>query len=197
MSSDAGGPAQPSVVGVEADRDKSAGVTSCATGPADPLPGKSVGPVAHDATPADFCRSGPNGPARASRRAWVVVAVYAAGILIATSVPIPPGLPAPKDSDKLAHFIMYAGLGALFLRAWLLRPPSWEQRGRLAALSILVTVVCCCVFGAVDEWHQQFVGRGTSFADWVADVIGVVIGTLSMVAPLLRRRTEARSDAHV
>ena len=33
---------------------KSAGVASCATGPADPSRGKSAGPVAHDTTPADF-----------------------------------------------------------------------------------------------------------------------------------------------
>lgn len=134
---------------------------------------------------------------RGRGRSWAFVAVYATGILVATSVPVPPGLSAPQGSDKLAHLLMYAGLGALFLWALLEKPAAREQRRRVAALSILTTALACSLFGAADEWHQQFVGRTTSFADWVADAIGVMLGAVSMVWYLLRDRRALRRDWHV
>ena len=136
-------------------------------------------------------------PERGRRWLWACVAVYAAGILVATSVPIPPGLPAPENSDKLVHLLMYAGLSALFSRALFAKPTVREQRRRVAALCILTTFICCCLFGAFDEWHQQFVGRNTSFADWVADAIGVMLGAVCMVWYLLRDRRAWRRNLHV
>jgi VanZ family protein len=123
--------------------------------------------------------------------------VYAAGILVATSVPVPAGLPAPENSDKLVHSLMYAGLGALFLKALLHKPAAREQRRRVAALCILTTFACCSLFGAFDEWHQQFVGRTMAFTDWVADAVGALAGAVGMVWYLQRDRRDVRRTRHV
>jgi len=125
-------------------------------------------------------------PTRAWRLRWVIVVVYTTGIVVGTTVPIPPGLPAPEGSDKLAHLLMYAGLGALFLWAMCTKPARREHARRVAALCILMTFIFCSLFGALDEWHQQFVGRTTSFADWTADAVGVLLGAVGMAGYLRR-----------
>lgn len=43
-------------------------------------------------------------------------------------------------------------------------------------------------FAAVDEWTQQFVGRVTALDDFVADVVGVGIGMITIVVLGLRQR---------
>lgn len=142
--------------------------------------------------------AGPTEPAsQRSRRLWGVVALYATGILVATSVPVPPGLPAPEDSDKLVHLLMYAGLAALVLRALGERLGLREQRRRVAALCFLKAFIGCCLFGAFDEWHQQFVGRTTAFADWVADALGAMLGAACMLWYLSRDRRKSGRNGHV
>lgn len=79
-------------------------------------------------------------------------------------------------SDKIAHAVYFAGgATALFFA---LKLGRW--RG-LSAHSVLI----CCVLGAAavgafDEWHQTFTpGRsGNDLGDWIADVIGGVLGFL-------------------
>lgn len=71
--------------------------------------------------------------------------------------------------DKAAHFGMYAVLAGLLTRHLLdLTTPA-----RAAIAAIAVTVA----FGALDEWHQQFIpGRSTELADWRADSLGAMTG---------------------
>ena len=70
-----------------------------------------------------------------------------------------------RGTDKLAHFLAYAVLGALLALAqtrtgW---PPA-------AAYALGIA------YGASDEWHQSFVpGRASDAADWLADAAGVVV----------------------
>lgn len=121
--------------------------------------------------------------------AWAPVVTWAALILIGTSLP-PSALPrGPENSDKLAHLALYAVLAALFLRALELVAAKREHRPTQFALSLLKTIIFCAVFGALDEWHQQFVQRTTSLADWIADVGGAVAGAFGLAAYL---RSEAR-----
>jgi VanZ family protein len=76
-------------------------------------------------------------------------------------------------SDKVAHAALYAVLGialAFGRRGVLAPPPHW--------LMILVGAL----YGATDEWHQVFVrGRSPDLGDWVADVVGVVVGYMLML----------------
>ncbi|MHB8997334.1 MAG: VanZ family protein [Armatimonadota bacterium] len=83
--------------------------------------------------------------------------------------------------DKVAHLLLYGVLAALFVRASAdLRQPR-EHGRRVAVLCIARSFFFCALFGAVDEWHQQFFGRSTSVADWLADLVGILIGSAGMM----------------
>lgn len=112
---------------------------------------------------------------------WAPPIIWVAVILVGTSWPGvslgPDGLPL----DKVAHFTAYAVLAALMLRATA-APRSW------AAFAVVLFAVAA--FGAVDEWHQSFIPRRSmSFADWVADVSGALVGLLAVrYVPFLSSR---------
>ena len=96
-----------------------------------------------------------------------------------TLIPLP-GQSAP-DADKLVHLVLYAGLGALTVRAAAVRVAT-----NRTALGVLIAV---SAFGAANEWNQRFVGRSASHADWVADTIGGAVGILAAKS-LARRQRE-------
>jgi VanZ family protein len=82
-----------------------------------------------------------------------------------------------RNADKGVHFTMYAILGLLIARAMHNPPRTTRLRVVLAAFFLVVA------FGAVDEWHQQYMkGRSTDVRDWVADATGGLIGALVWVA---------------
>ena len=115
-----------------------------------------------------------------ARRWWLVIA-WAAVILVSSSIPGPALPPGPPGSDKLGHFLMYAVLGALTIRAVL------GHGGRVARAAALA-LAGIAVFAAVDEWHQGLVpGRLPDVADWVADMAGATLGAGSTAAFTLRR----------
>jgi VanZ family protein len=81
--------------------------------------------------------------------------------------------PLPEEvSDKTGHFVAYAGLAVLSVRAvagGLPRRVTW----RVAWLALTIAGG----YGIVDEIHQTFVpGRSGDIADWYADVTGALIG---------------------
>jgi VanZ family protein len=81
--------------------------------------------------------------------------------------------------DKLVHVAMYAILGLLTARAL----EASSARTTLAAFAIVT------LFGAADEWHQQFVpGRSPAPVDWAADTVGAMAGAFAF--QLARRRRE-------
>ena len=111
-------------------------------------------------------------------RRWLPAALWAAGLLTATSWPNP-HVPDVRAGDKVVHVGLYAGLAWLCTRALL----AGDRRP-----SPLWVVVAVAAFGAVDEWHQRFIpGRSTSAADWAADAAGAAAGALA--ATLSARRT--------
>jgi VanZ family protein len=115
------------------------------------------------------------------RRAWWVVGVWAVFQLTLTSLP-GSELPAMPFSaaDVVAHFGVYAVLGALVARAAALS--GWPG-ARLPAVGLALSVL-----GALDEVHQQFIpGRGAQLVDWAADVGGVAAG-LSLGTLVMRSR---------
>ena len=114
-------------------------------------------------------------------RRWVPTALWAALILVLTSVPgssVPDG---PAGLDKLVHFGLYAVLGALATRALLERAPA-----TLPSLARLLLGIAC--FALLDELHQQLVpGRSADARDLVADVAGAAIAIALTAAALSRR----------
>lgn len=110
-------------------------------------------------------------PSAAAR--WTPPAVWVVLILVATSWPggfrIGSSVPG---IDKAFHFSAYAVLAALMLRATL-SPTSTRT------MLLVWTVVAC--FGALDEWHQQFIPRrAMSLDDWIADISGALVGVLAV-----------------
>ena len=101
-----------------------------------------------------------------SARRWLPPALWAALILVLTSIPTPSGPGGIPHLDKITHVLMYAGQGWLVTRALRTR--------RFAALA--VALVGIALFALLDEWHQQFVSRDPEVMDWIADMIGASLG---------------------
>ena len=114
-----------------------------------------------------------------SARRWLPPALWAAFILVLTSVPSPPEAPGGiPHLDKLVHFVLYAGLGWLSTRALRIHRP----------MSLVVLLMFLVLFAGFDEWHQRFFARDPAILDWIADVIGLSAGIL---AASRGRRVEA------
>ncbi len=100
------------------------------------------------------------------RRFWQWV-TYWLVIFVATHLPVTgTGSLVIRHADKALHFILFFALTLLGARYWQARRAL--TAGRLAAWGVLYGI-----YAALDEWLQQFVGRGTSLEDFWADVAGV------------------------
>jgi len=107
-----------------------------------------------------------------SSRRWLPPTLWAALILILTSIPGShiPVLPF-RNFDKVVHLTIYGVLGWLTARAWL-------NGSRATALAFLA-IGAISFFGAMDEWHQQFIPqRSMDFLDWAADTTGATLGII-------------------
>ena len=83
--------------------------------------------------------------------------------------------PAPEGSDKLVHFIAFAALAFPLART-----------GRFGLLPVLIGA---SAFGGAIELIQPSFNRSADFNDWVADVVGVILGIgLGLLYRRLRRR---------
>ena len=106
-------------------------------------------------------------------------------MLVATSVPNPPVPQGLARFDKVVHFAMYALLAGLVVWAWAGR--------RTSAMVIIATLLIVAAYGALDEWHQQFIpGRSMELNDWLADSAGALVGALVgalATTVMLRART--------
>jgi len=119
-----------------------------------------------------------------SARRWVPPLVWAAFILVLTSIP-GADLPqvAVRHADKFVHLGMYGVFGWLLARSLF--------RGERARRAVVMAVLGVSLFGAADEWHQQFIpGRSMELFDWVADTTGALAGA-SAAAVVLRRVSRA------
>ena len=98
-------------------------------------------------------------------------------IFVATHLP-PQNLPhihAGLNSDKLQHFVAYAGLAFLLTTAWRLkREFRWRE-----LLGVLLVVT---VYGALDEVTQAYVGRTMDIRDWIADCLGATTGIVAALS---------------
>lgn len=113
-------------------------------------------------------------------RAWWPPTAWAFFIFLVTTLRVPYRLVRTDlPLDKLVHFSLYAGLGYLVTRA--LRV-SGHATVRAAAFGLLGTLS----FAALDELHQVWVPtRAPMLNDWVADALGLMVGTGVGIAVML------------
>lgn len=136
-------------------------------------------------------QQGADSPTPQTDRAWNVrrfvgrlTILYWIALFISTHVPLPELPGAGAGSDKVAHVVAFTGLGML--------TGLWLALGRKTSLVSFLLLLCVLlVYGAVDEWLQQFVNRETDIKDWIADGTGATIGVgaivlLQTVSPLRR-----------
>ena len=99
------------------------------------------------------------------------VAVYCGMIFYLSSMPSPP-LPAPFPFfDKIVHFLLFGGLGAVVAMG--LRGAAHEYS---TGARVIVPIVFCFLYGLSDEIHQLFVPeRMCDLADLAADVLGAAV----------------------
>ena len=83
--------------------------------------------------------------------------------------------PAPEGSDKLVHCVAFAALAFPLART-----------GRFGLLSVFIGA---SAFGGIIELIQPSFNRSADINDWVADVVGVVLGIgCGLIYRQLRRR---------
>lgn len=110
---------------------------------------------------------------------WAAVLFFFSGLSFRSS---PDPYPIP-GLDKVAHFVLYAVLGALLCR-------GREADGR--TLRHGVVLLLGALYGASDEWHQSWIpGRDVSALDWAADLAGLAAGYWTLLWLIGRRRADA------
>ena len=83
-----------------------------------------------------------------------------------------PEVPIPAFS-RIAHFIEYAILGALLIRAF------YNSKISLFGSLIMTSIAVASLYAATDEIHQYFVpGRVMDIVDWLFDFLGSVFGAI-------------------
>jgi VanZ family protein len=88
--------------------------------------------------------------------------------------------------DKIVHFILYGGLGAVVALGLSRSGYEYSAKAR-----IIVPVAFCLLYGISDETHQLFVSQRTfDVADIVADAAGAV--TAAALLFHLRRETKSK-----
>jgi hypothetical protein len=104
-----------------------------------------------------------------SRGAFAVAVLVSLAVLFAPADDVPF---APPGVDKLVHAALFCALALT---------------GRWAGIARVVLAPGLILYAAVSEVLQGMVGRDAAVGDWVADVIGVLLGLLAWQA-LARRR---------
>ena len=96
-------------------------------------------------------------------------------LTIAMLWPLEAPPPAPEGSDKLVHFIAFAALAF-----------PLAITGRFGLLSVFIGA---SVYGGAIELIQPSFNRSADVNDWIADVVGVVLGIgCGLLYRHLRRR---------
>ncbi len=127
--------------------------------------------------------------ARWPRSRWVWIG-YWVSLFVVMHVPVECGGPTlVPHGDKIIHFGLY------YLLAWLggRHQLAARRRQRAAGSSLrgyphglkpaarcLLWAVVYAAYAALDECLQPFVGRTMSLGDWIADLIGISLATLTI-----------------
>lgn len=84
----------------------------------------------------------------------------------------------PWGQDKIVHAIMYMGFA--FLSLWGYRKSYLEQGKAYRRKALLVVLAISIAYGALTEiMQEQLIPKRTgSVYDWIADLVGSLLGTL-------------------
>jgi len=78
--------------------------------------------------------------------------------------------------DKIQHIAAYFCF-TLAVGLWF-APEKWQLQPRLP---LCISLSIGALYGLIDEVHQYFVpGRASNLADWIADVLGAVLGSVAV-----------------
>jgi VanZ family protein len=115
-------------------------------------------------------------PRPAALRRWRLIAAAAIGAVLALSLLPVPDLPVrpPRNTDKLVHVAMYAGL-------------TWCHVKAYPRCSYFVLGASLVAYGALVEILQGFAARSPDYSDALANGVGVLIIILGLA--LHRART--------
>lgn len=117
-------------------------------------------------------------------KAWGPAAIWAAVLFLLSELPPDVAGGGLEVNDKVVHLGLYCIMGAAL--AW--------AGFRARRVSSLVLILLGMAYGALDELHQGFVpGRDPSWADLLADCVGVVLGFL-FFRSILRARAACAQD---
>ncbi len=109
---------------------------------------------------------------------WFPVIMYMSLIFFMSaqsSFPIKP--PLIPHIDKICHWIEFAGLGFLLVRAF-----ANTQHPKVRQNALLLALIITILFGMSDEIHQLFVPcRQADMFDLIADTFGAVFGILGFL----------------
>ncbi len=108
--------------------------------------------------------------------AWTGTLGYAGLIFYLSSESHPAPFLGPLEKyhiDFLIHGVEYALFGILLSNSLGISFPKSPRQ-----ILFWAAVILGALYGASDEWHQSFVPmRDSSAVDWLADTIGVILGS--------------------
>lgn len=107
---------------------------------------------------------------RAASLARIAMVLLLLIMFIGTHVPIALSVHGPSSADKVVHLTAYLALTIVALASWEL------SIGELRPHHYFTVWLCGTVYGAFDEITQIPVGRTCDGLDWLADIVGIVIG---------------------
>ena len=103
---------------------------------------------------------------------WFPIIICYLIIFIQSSYPSIKTTPELPHIDKMLHFVAYALLGALFLRAF-----KTSRIKNNVKLMLILSILCSSLYGISDEIHQYFVPyRDADLMDVLADMLGGIMG---------------------
>jgi hypothetical protein len=109
-----------------------------------------------------------------SRGAFAVAVLVSLAVLFAPASDVPS---SPPGVDKIVHASLFALLAST---------------GRWAGVSRAVLVPTLVLYAATSEVVQGWIGRDAAVGDWLADVVGVLLGLLAW--EWFARRADRRAD---
>jgi len=112
---------------------------------------------------------------------FAAYAAWFALLFLLSSLPGGGGPDFPTHTDKVAHFLYFAGGGFALATALRLRSSKFP-----AAAVVALVLVAGALVGAFDEWHQTFTESraGLDLGDWIADLLGTLAGIFAAFAAL-------------
>ena len=104
-------------------------------------------------------------------------------MFIGTHIPSTVTFYTPTYTDKVIHLLAYMVLTISALASWEL------STGQLQPQHYFRVWLFGTIWGAIDEFTQPAVGRHCDGLDWIADMLGIVVGltVFRLARPLMYR----------